>query len=128
VFAAACEPTQILSAARAKMEILSVARAFIIETTSFNGNHTKNEGRNVLPSAWSRSLVLHDAEGLVQKRGDTAVHDPVVDIVPFPPRGHDIGIREALELVRDSLRLHPQRFGEVCDADLTQADQMVEES
>ncbi len=53
---------------------------------------------------------------MVQKLDDTRVHDAVIDVIAVAPGAHDTSIRQADQLIGDSLGLHGKQVRHFRDA------------
>jgi hypothetical protein len=68
-----------------------------------------------LPTAGVR--LFRQAKRLVKQRHHAKVYQAVEDTFAVPTTGKNAQISQALKLIRDSLRLHPHRIGQVGNAD-----------
>lgn len=69
----------------------------------------------------------HQAQGKVEQRGDTGIHDPVEDMVADAAGGNHACVGQLLELVGNSLRFHAKDAGDIGDGSFAGTNQVMQQ-
>lgn len=71
---------------------------------------------------------LIEAETVIHEFGDAGIHDAVVDVVPVAAGIEDPDVYKPPELVRNRLRFHAHRIGQIGHTGIVLQDQSVQQA